>query len=89
FNNRFKSQYAELQNQLLPGQRVLTYDIPRLWQDFTINPASYGLSVVDQPCLSRNIVCPHPNEYLFWDSLHPTTYIHHKLAILLRDVIRS
>ncbi|KAH9818241.1 hypothetical protein DFH28DRAFT_959856 [Melampsora americana] len=89
FNMRFSNNLADFQTKLPSDQRVFTYDIPALWKDFVANPMNYGISVVDQPCYAHNSVCTHPNEYLFWDTLHPTTYIHQKLAVLLRDVIRT
>jgi phospholipase/lecithinase/hemolysin len=42
------------------------------------NPASYGFSNVTQPCLTGEVnysggtACPNPNQYLFWDEIHPT-----------------
>lgn len=89
FNSRFMSRTNELQAQLLPNQRLFTYDIPSVWEDLVQNPSSHGLSVVDQPCYAHGTVCEHPNQYLFWDTLHPTTYIHQKLASMLKTLIQS
>ena len=37
------------------------------------NPSAYGFTDVTDPCLVGLTPCANPNQYLFWDTLHPTT----------------
>jgi len=49
-----------------------------LFDEISANPSAYGLTNVTQPCLtgevnySGGIPCAAPNQYLFWDTDHPT-----------------
>jgi outer membrane lipase/esterase len=63
-------------------------DLFRLDQTMTAvinNPSAHGLVNVTDPCFSTvsMSVCSNPSEYLFWDSLHPTTRGH---ALIARDM---
>ncbi len=37
------------------------------------NPGAFGFTDVTDPCLVGLTPCSNPNQYLFWDTLHPTT----------------
>ena len=37
------------------------------------NPGAFGFTDVTDPCLVGLTPCANPNQYLFWDDLHPTT----------------
>jgi cholinesterase len=37
------------------------------------NPNAFGFTDVTDPCLAGTTPCLNPNQYLFWDDLHPTT----------------
>ena len=56
-------------------------------------PADYGLVNVTTPCLSFgvvvNAVCDKPDEYLFWDGIHPTTKAHGAIAAYARQLIQT
>jgi len=44
------------------------------------NPGAFGFTDVTDPCLVGLTPCSNPNQYLFWDDLHPTTAADHILA---------
>jgi phospholipase/lecithinase/hemolysin len=60
------------------GVKISVFDTFALTDDIVANPASYGLSNVTDPCYdaTADTVCSDPNQYLFWDVLHPTAAGH-------------
>ena len=44
------------------------------------NPGAFGFTDVTDPCLVGLTPCTNPNQYLFWDDLHPTTAADRLLA---------
>lgn len=62
---------------------------PAAWQYFdtyallgavVANPGAYGLTNVTDRCFNGVSVCADPSQYLFWDSVHPTTAGHQVLG---------
>ena len=56
------------------------------------NPAAYGFTNVTDPCFNGVTVCANPDQYLFWDDLHPTAAGHQLLAdaaLARLDVLRQ
>jgi phospholipase/lecithinase/hemolysin len=47
-------------------------DVYGVFQDILANPGDYGFSNVTDPAFDGANVVPNPDEYLFWDSEHPT-----------------
>jgi outer membrane lipase/esterase len=59
-----------------PGLNLYQLDLFTLSNQITANPAAFGLSNATAPCFSVSgttvNVCAQPNQYLYWDSFHPT-----------------
>ncbi|KAH9452896.1 hypothetical protein PSHT_01224 [Puccinia striiformis] len=52
------------------------HDIGRFWYRVSNAPASFGFTHVKAPCLSYSQPCQAPAQYIYFDSLHPTTRMH-------------
>ncbi len=69
---------------LLPEIEIIELDIHAIFSDIMDNPAEYGLTNTDGQAWTYGIlwddIADHPEEYLFWDSTHPTTQIHQLLG---------
>ncbi len=66
--------------QALQGKNVQYFDTYALMDDVIANPTKYGFTNVTDPCFDGINVCSNPNQYLFWDDFHPTTYADSILA---------
>ena len=51
------------------------------------NPGAFGFTDVTDPCLVGLNPCSNPNQYLFWDDLHPTTAADQLLAAQFQAVV--
>jgi len=55
------------------------FDVFSLFQSVIANPSTNGLvNVTDK---SQTDLTVNPDQYFFWDDLHPTTAVHHLLAV--------
>ena len=65
------------------GANVTRLNVFPMVNALVANPASFGLTNVTMPCITPNIApykCQNPDEYLFWDGIHPTSAVHGILA---------
>ncbi|MEM9005368.1 MAG: SGNH/GDSL hydrolase family protein [Cyanobacteria bacterium P01_F01_bin.86] len=67
-------------SQSQPETDITLLDVNTLFSDITANPEAFGLTNVTEACLTNfrptfqfNGVCENPEEFLFWDDVHPTT----------------
>lgn len=67
-----KQEYSHLQIALL--------DVYTLYQEAITRPSQFGFTNVIHPCLSGVQPCRTPEQFLFWDGIHPTTAAHRILA---------
>lgn len=70
--------------QPLPQVRFVRLDVDALFAAVLAAPVEFGLTSVDAPCLTFGVIgeaiCSVPNQYLFWDGVHPTTVGHRIIA---------
>jgi phospholipase/lecithinase/hemolysin len=77
----FAQQFnSDLQASLPAGATY--FDTFGLLDQIVNNPGGYGFTNVTSPCFNGTTVCSNPNQYLFWDTFHPTTAAD---AILAQD----
>lgn len=69
--------------------QVIRLDVFRLMHQTVNDPSEYGFTNVTSPCLTAAGVCAAPDEYLFWDHVHPTTKGHALLAEKLAKAINQ
>jgi len=86
FSQAFNAGLAQALGALggLPGIQIMRLDVDALLTAIVANPASVGLTNAEDACLTFGVVrhpfCRMPNEYLFWDGIHPTRAGHTVLA---------
>lgn len=52
---------------------VKYFDTAQLVDKLVADPAAYGFTDVQDACFNGTTVCHNPNQYLFFDSFHPTS----------------
>lgn len=68
---------------------IVSVDVNSLFRRAIANPAEFGLKNVTDACLTQAGVCSNPNEYLFWDNVHPTTGVHELVGELALSNLNS
>ena len=62
-----------------PEIEIVKLDVFQMLHDATADPPAFGVKVVDSACLMPNtppFECSVPDDYLFWDGIHPTKAMH-------------
>ncbi|MEH2244392.1 SGNH/GDSL hydrolase family protein [Nostoc sp.] len=55
---------------------IVILDANTLYRDAIANPAAFNFTNVTTPCLSGSDTCSNPDQFLFWDGIHPTAAAH-------------
>lgn len=80
-HNTYLSQQIATLNQQL-NINIILFDVNSLISQAIASPGEFGFTNVTDPCLNfaAQTICANPDEYLFWDNVHPTTYTHKIVA---------
>ena len=82
----------------LPGIELTILDVNSLLKDMIAEPSQFGFSTINDSCLlnaqfllsfSFDGVCNNPDEFLFWDDVHPTSAAHQLVAQLALDTLEQ
>ncbi|MEH2455193.1 SGNH/GDSL hydrolase family protein [Nostoc sp.] len=55
---------------------IVVLDANTLYRDAIANPPAFNFTNVTSPCLSGSSICSNPDQFLFWDGIHPTAAAH-------------
>ena len=92
FNNLLEVELDDLEEAL--GITILQPDAAELFEQVLDDPDEFGLTNVTDPAcppcagLPGDIV-PNPENYLFWDSVHPTAVAHEIFGDVAADIIEE
>jgi phospholipase/lecithinase/hemolysin len=79
-HNQSLRRSLKVLNQQSPDLQIVTLDSYALYQTAIANPSEFGFSQVKSACLAGARACGQPDQFLFWDDIHPTTRGHQILA---------
>jgi outer membrane lipase/esterase len=89
FNGALDNVVAQL--SVLPGIRIVRLDAFRLLTDIVSDPGAFDLDNVTATCVTPDVApftCDDPDEFLFWDGIHPTKAGHAILAAAAAMVLQ-
>ncbi|BAZ03882.1 autotransporter domain-containing protein [Calothrix sp. NIES-3974] len=70
---------------------IIPLDVNALLSEVLAEPGKFGFTNLSEPCFNREAgtVCNNPNEYLFWDFIHPTARGHQLIGEYAAAVINA
>ena len=74
------------------GAEVRAFDAQALFNNISANPGLYGLTNVSQPCVQpfqAPYQCANPDEFLYWDNIHPTAAVHEIFGSAVIDALTN
>lgn len=86
-HNALLSQKLDSLSRSNPNLNIIPLDISTLFAQISENPGEFGLENVTEACLTNfrsefqfEGVCENPDQFAFWDDVHPTAAAHQIIA---------
>lgn len=86
-NDLLAQRLDQLSQTAGSDSKIIYADFNGLFNQVLADPAQFGLSNVTAPCLFTG--CTTPDEYFFWDQIHPTTKTHEILGNYAYQQLKS
>lgn len=94
-NEKLAKDLPALQKKLGPNVEILMMNDYALMETVEVDPSKYGIKNLHDACYNASklfqgggTVCKDPNQYLFWDAVHPTFTGHEALAGLALQTLK-
>ena len=87
-NSGLSASLNGLRQELRSNVNITYLDVNSLFNQFISTPKKLGFKNVTSPCLTKVSICDNPNEYLFWDTVHPTTAAHKLFATAAFEALK-
>ncbi len=79
-HNQKLRQSLKALSQQQPELEIAVLDANALYQSAITNPAKFAFTNVTSACMNGSGPCETPDQFLFWDGIHPTTAAHQILG---------
>ncbi|MEN5145150.1 autotransporter domain-containing protein [Brevundimonas diminuta] len=70
-----------------PGTNIIVMDLFKVGDVIAGNPSAFGVSNVTQACFDGATLCSNPDDYFYFDGVHPTAKGHAVIARLSNDYL--
>ncbi|ODH00801.1 GDSL family lipase [Nostoc sp. KVJ20] len=98
-NSRLNTELEVLSQQLSPNINIIELNLNSLFNRIVTAPEKFGFTNVTNSCISKDLsVVPidvptqqvfcNPEEFLFWDEVHPTTSAHQIIGELAFSALK-
>lgn len=85
FNSLLTTSLASLETTL--NVEIFQLDVAGFFANVLGNPGGYGFTNITGTALTGNTVVPNPDQYVFWDDIHPTRVAHNLLGTMASDLL--